>query len=258
MTSLQGPMTPAAPVSADGAALANALVGYSKQVKQFSFMRGVRYDAARFAAARARAQSLVEAGAHAAGTTTLDSEDFKQLILAGANLLYRLGINVRITSQLEGAQYRDYERRVRAFSTEFMQEIAELGRQGAASGQLRGLRGRGLGFILIGIALVALGGYLLLMDNGEELATELCRTDPTSPACLAAIEGYHANIQNPTDPFSAAAGDVSEAIASVLKWVGIGAAVLGVGYLLWTFGPGLIGAGRSVRARSKARYARAS
>lgn len=242
------------PVSLEAQRLADALIHYSKQVKGFPILRGVRYDGIAFENARARAKSLTEQAAQLVGTTTMDSNDFKQLLVGGANLMYTLGLNVRATSYFEGQQYRAYEERVRRFSDDFMVKMVELSQQAARSGALTGLRG-GLGFLIVGIALILLAGYLLSLDDGEDLARDLCTQDSTSEACHRALAIYEENKRDPQDPFSSAAQDVSEAIASVIKWVGIGAAVLGVGYLLWTFGPLLIGGGRKIRERSKKRFA---
>jgi hypothetical protein len=243
-------------VSPEGQRIADALVQYSKQVKALPFLRGVRYDGIAFAEARARASSLVEQGAQAVGTTTLSRADLQQLLIGGANLMYTLGLNVRVTSYLEGAQYRAYEQRVKEFANRFMPQMVEIASQGARAGvDMRGLRG-GLGFIpFIAVGLAVLVAYLLAMDDGGQLANDLCSQDPTSEACRRALDIYEQNKTEPQDPFSAATRDVSEAIGSVIKWVGIGAAVLGVGYLLWTFGPLLIGGGRKIREASKRRLA---
>lgn len=239
-------------VSAQGQAIADALINYSKQVKQMPILRGVRYDGIAFQEARARAASLTERVAGGVGTTTMESEDFKQLLIGGANLTYTLGLNCRVTSFLEGGQYRAYEQRVQAFAQTFQPKMVELAQQGSQSGALRGLQG-GLGFIIVGVVLVLLAAYLLSLDDGEQLANDLCTQDPTSEACRRALDIYQENKQDPGDPFSQGIEGLFGSVGSVIKWVGIGAAVLGVGYLLWVFGPALISGGRKVRGRWKAR-----
>jgi hypothetical protein len=217
------------------------------------FLQGARFDAAAYAAARVKAEALVEQAAQSAGQTTLTAGEIQQLLLGGLNLLARGANMLGIIGNLDGPQWRDAEDRL----VEAVQGLAQgLGAFHQSVAQaIREAQGvNGLGSILLigpGIPLVAtivLGAaavsyYLGRQDAMVQVMREVCMTYPDSPACTRLIEQTGLNPGDMAKP-------VTDAVGKLVWWVGGGVAVLALGYLLFTFGPAAASASRSVRRRS--------
>jgi hypothetical protein len=128
--------------------------------------------------------------------------------------------------------------------------------------------GLGIFPIIIAAQLLVAAGLLNAvvdaLDNGEEIIQagfcSICGCPPVRCTPEEATEVW-VNLmrqeQAGSDPFGTkdALKEISGAIGTVIKVVAIGGAVAAGAYLLWTFGPALIGAGRKVRATSQKKYA---
>lgn len=215
--------------------VSQAVLQSVKQIKQHPLLAGVRYNEAAYRRAREQASSVVEAAADMAGTTTLSKADTQQLILGGLNILGN-GANMLGLMALEpGAEWRGYEERLieamDKLATHLNALVAEAQREGRLSG---------LGLIMIAIVVGIIAYYLGASDETIEVMREVCGEHPDSAGCIRLID------EGSFNPFKPAADEAGK----VVKWVGIGAAVLLGGFLIYTFGPALMGGAKRVRGRS--------
>ncbi len=229
-------------VSPRALAVSQAVMESVKQLKQHPLLRGVVADPVKYAQARERASSLVEAAADMAGTTTLGSEDVQQLLTGGLNILARAANMLGFIAYEQGTEWRAHEERLIAAIEDLAQRTNELAAEGQRAGSLSGL-----GFLVFVIPVVIglVAYYLGATDATVEAMREVCAQNPESAACLRLIEqSGPPNLENLVKP-------VSSEIGKLIFWVGIGAVVLLGGYLIYTFGPAAGGAAQAVRKRSR-------
>lgn len=216
--------------------VSQAVLQSVKQLKQHPLLAGVQYNEAAYRRAREQASSVVEAAADMAGTTTLSEADIQQLILGGANILANGANMLGLMAMEPGPQWRGYENRL----IEAMDKLATHLNQVVAEAQ-RERRLSGLGFLVFAIIVGVIAYYLGAADETVEVMREVCSEHPDSAACSQLID------QGSWNPLKPAADEG----AKLIKWIGIGAAVLLGGYLLYTFGPALMSGSQRVRSRSR-------
>jgi hypothetical protein len=249
---------PGSIVSQSADRMADAFDRTARQLLGLEVLSGATYDAAKYRAARAKSQTLLNRMAGTAGATTMDKGEVQQLLLAGIGRIQAAARKLKVTARLDSSYARAYEARIVAQ----VQRLSEgLGRV-ASSVRLGGEGTGGLGFIPVIILLVGaavLADYLGLLDSTDQVLEEyeaIC-TDPSFTAdqrmdCYQRVR-EQVNKENESDPYGLR--EISGSVGTVIKVVGIGAAVAGGIYLLWTFGPALMGAGRKVRQAGKRKFA---
>lgn len=240
---------------------AELLMQTAKRLKGNPFLRGVTYDPAKFRAARVAMRSKLNQVAGAVGMTTMNREEVQQYLLGAINLMVTASNRLRIAARVNKAALRPWERLV----MQVMQRLASGITQVIQSVRpLDAVSGMGI-LPLIALQILIYGAALTLLvdalDSGEEIVQAGfcsicgCNSERCTPeeATTVWVNLMAQNAKDNDDPFGAksALEDLMAAAGTVLKVVGIGAAVVGGVYLLWTFGPLLIGAGRKVRKASK-------
>jgi hypothetical protein len=217
----------------------NAVKTSVKQLQSHPLLAGARYEERAFHRAKAQATSIVESIADMAGTTSLTKEDVQQLILGGLNTLAHAANMLGFLALTQGSEARAMETRLITAMDELAGRTNALVRGAEQAGTLQGL-----GFIMIALVVGLIAYYLGANDQTTAVMRDVCTQFPDSEACRQMINNR--GEWDPTRPASEAAG-------KLIWWVGIGAAVLVGGYLLFTFGPALGSASASVRSRSAGR-----
>jgi hypothetical protein len=238
--------------------MADTLEATVRQLYAHPLLSGATYDTAKFRQAKAAAQSTLNRLASTIGVTTLSKENVQQLLLGGLGRIQAAARTLRVTSKINAPAARAYEARLLAKVQRLASSLGAL----ASSARVGSESTSGLGILpllilVVGVALLA--DYLGLLDDTDEVLQEyeaIC-TDPSMTpeqriSCYEAIRDKRRE-ESESDPFGMK--QITGAVGTVIKVVVIGGAVLGVGYLLWTFGPALAGAGRKVRSAAKRKYA---
>jgi hypothetical protein len=218
-------------------AVSQAVMQSVKQLKAHPLLSGARYNQAHFLRAREQASSLVEAAADMAGTTTLNKSDVQQLVLGGLNVLGNAANMLGLMALEPGEAMRSAETRL--IST--MEDLAARTNALAAAAQRSGTLS-GLGLIMIALVVGILAYYFGTVDATIEAMRETCLQHPESQACSEMID-QQGNL-DPTKP-------VAEAAGKLVWWIGIGAAVLLGGYIIYALGPAAGGAARAARQRGR-------
>lgn len=215
-----------------------------KQLKEHPLLAGARYNETAYQRAKAQASSIVETVSDMTGTTSLTKEDVQQLVLGGLNTLSHAANMLGFLALTAGDEARASETRLINAMDELATRTNALVRDAERKGTLQGT---GLGFIMFAIIIGVIAYFIGANDQTTEVMRDVCTQHPASDACQRMID--NSGEWNPTKPAAEAAG-------KLIWWVGIGAAVLIGGYLLFTFGPALGNASSAVRSRTTRRRRR--
>jgi len=222
-------------------AISQSVMQSVKQLKSHPLLSGAVFNQAHYDRARAQASGIVEAAADMAGTTTLEKADVQQLVLGGLNILGNAANMLGMVALEQGEKWRGYEARLISTIEELAQSINQVASEAQRAGTLSGL-----GFIalLIPVALGVLAYYFGTQDATVEAMRQVCLENPDSTACGDLIDA--AGQFNPTKP-------ASEAVGKLILWLGIGAAVLLGGYIIYAIGPAAGRAAQTTRQAGRGR-----
>jgi hypothetical protein len=220
-------------------AISLAVMTSVKQIKSHPLLRNATFNQAHYDRARAQASSLIEAAADMAGTTTLEKADVQQLLLGGLNVLGNAANMLGMVAYEQGEGWRVHEAQLIATIEPLAQRLNQVAAEAQRSGTLRGL-----GLIMIALVVGILAYYFGTQDATVEAMRQVCLESPDSAACGDLIDAT--GDFNPLKPAAEAGG-------KLVWWIGIGAAVLLGGYIIYALGPAAGGAARTVRQRSQGR-----
>lgn len=253
-----GTRKPGAIVSQSTERLADAFDRTVVQIRELPILKGVTYDPAKFQRARARTESVIGRVASIVGVAVLSKEDVQQLLLGALGRIQAAARNLRVVARVDSARARSYETRLVAAVQQLLMQTGQIAAMAPVPDAVSGL-----GFIValttIAIALTVLTRFVLSLDNTDSVLRELdsvCPPGECDPEQRAKVlQEIRATRAAADEGDMFGFREIGGGIGTVIKVVGIGAAVAVGAYLLWTLSPVLIGAGRKARAAGKRKFA---